>query len=163
MKIQQKEWFVTFCTLPKFNSSPLKINMEHNSLEVWWRSFSLLNGWFVGSMLIFQGVTPEKWWLEDDPFLLERSNFSGAMLLNFVDVRANSPPKIAGYKVQDSSILGTWNFWWIWAAASVCRTLALGQSRKQFITLREIYFHSKLGRVIFCWKPGTQMTLVSNG
>ncbi len=25
-------------------------------MEVWFRSFSFLNGWFVGSMLIFQGV-----------------------------------------------------------------------------------------------------------
>ena len=37
--------------------TPWKINMEHNSLEVWFRSFSFLNGWFVGSMLIFQGVS----------------------------------------------------------------------------------------------------------
>ena len=29
----------------------------YNSLEVWFRSFSFLNGWFVGSMLIFQGVS----------------------------------------------------------------------------------------------------------
>ena len=27
-------------------------------------------------------------------------------------LRENPPPKIAGYKVQDPSILGTWNFWW---------------------------------------------------
>ena len=29
--------------------TPLKINMDHNSLEVWFRSFSFPNGWFVGS------------------------------------------------------------------------------------------------------------------
>ena len=37
--------------------TPLKINMEHDHGQ--WRfgrSFSFLNGWFVGSMLIFQGV-----------------------------------------------------------------------------------------------------------
>ena len=39
---------------------PLKINMEHNSLEVWFRSFSFL---FMGDgcrfqPLIFQGVIP---------------------------------------------------------------------------------------------------------
>ena len=31
------------------NISPWKINMEHNHIEVWFRSFSFLNGWFVGS------------------------------------------------------------------------------------------------------------------
>ena len=36
--------------------TPLKINTEHFIMEVWFRSFSFLNGWFVGSMLIFQGV-----------------------------------------------------------------------------------------------------------
>ena len=36
--------------------TPWKINMEHNSLEVWFRSFSFLNGWLVSSKLIFQGV-----------------------------------------------------------------------------------------------------------
>ena len=40
----------------KLAVTPWKINMEHNSLEVWFRSFSFLNGWWVGSMLIFQGV-----------------------------------------------------------------------------------------------------------
>jgi len=33
--------------------------MEHNSLEVWFRSFSFPNGGIVGSMLlIFQGFCP---------------------------------------------------------------------------------------------------------
>lgn len=36
---------------------PLKINMDHNSLEVWKRSLSFLNWWFVAFMLIFQGVS----------------------------------------------------------------------------------------------------------
>ena len=41
----------------------LKINMEHNSLEVDGRSCSFPNGWFVGSMLIFQGVFQSSgWW-----------------------------------------------------------------------------------------------------
>ena len=26
--------------------------------------------------------------------------------------KGNLTPKIAGYKAQDSSILGTWKFWW---------------------------------------------------
>jgi len=30
--------------------------LEHDSMEVWFRSFSFPNGKFVGSMLIFQGV-----------------------------------------------------------------------------------------------------------
>ena len=34
--------------------------MEHNSLDVWFRSCSFLNGRFVGSMLIFQGVCPKE-------------------------------------------------------------------------------------------------------
>ena len=30
-------------------------------MEVWFRSFSFLNGWFEGSMLIFQGVSMRRW------------------------------------------------------------------------------------------------------
>ena len=37
-----------------FLDTPLKINMEHNHGG---RSFSFPNGWFLGSMLIFQGVS----------------------------------------------------------------------------------------------------------
>ena len=40
-----------------WGNTPLKIHMEHNSLEVWFRWFSFPNGWFVGSMLIFQGLS----------------------------------------------------------------------------------------------------------
>ena len=54
------------------NFTPWKINMEHVLMEVWFRSFSFLNGWFVCSMLIFRGVAlillgsittvrPQKW------------------------------------------------------------------------------------------------------
>ena len=35
--------------------TPWKINMEHNHRGL--EAFSFLNGWFVGSMLIFQGIT----------------------------------------------------------------------------------------------------------
>ena len=37
-------------------TTPLRINMEHNLGGLFARSFSFLNGWLVGSMLIFQGV-----------------------------------------------------------------------------------------------------------
>ena len=54
------------------NFTSWKINMEHVLMEVWFRSFSFLNGWFVCSMLIFRGVAlillgsitavrPKKW------------------------------------------------------------------------------------------------------
>ena len=49
----EKDQTSTFFSKSKLH--PLKINMEHNSLEVW-KIMSFLNGWFVGSMLIFQGV-----------------------------------------------------------------------------------------------------------
>ena len=38
-------------------TTPLKINGWNIIMKVWFRSFSFLNGWFVGSMLIFQGVS----------------------------------------------------------------------------------------------------------
>ena len=39
----------------------LKINMEHVLMEVWFRSFSFLDGWFAGSMVIFQSVMVNRW------------------------------------------------------------------------------------------------------
>ena len=48
---KKEQWFVTMYLL-----TPRKINGWNIIMEVWFRSFSFLNGWFVGSMLIFQGV-----------------------------------------------------------------------------------------------------------
>ena len=48
---------VKYCTQSAKKYTPEDWRLEHNSLEVWFWSFSFLNGWFVGSMLIFQGVT----------------------------------------------------------------------------------------------------------
>ena len=49
------------CRLPPagYHTTPLKINMEHNhgGLEDHFPFY--INGWFVGSMLIFQGVTAQ--------------------------------------------------------------------------------------------------------
>ena len=48
--------------------TPEDKRLEHNSLEVDGKSFSFLNGWFVGSMLIFQGVSITYTWLfNSDP------------------------------------------------------------------------------------------------
>ena len=57
----------------------------------------IMSGWVIHRMLFFVSLTPgkfniapEKWWLEDDPFLSEPGNFSGAnSLLNFRWVNQN--------------------------------------------------------------------------
>ena len=41
-----------------------------------------------------------------------RNTYIGCMDTDTEYVKGKPTPKIAGYKVQDSSILGTWNFWW---------------------------------------------------
>ena len=66
--VKQSLWLLT----SGWGSTPLKINMEHNhgGLE---DHFSFLNAWFVGSMLIFQGVESAQ--LQEELFNNKGSNF----------------------------------------------------------------------------------------
>ena len=62
--IRSKAVLLNCFHLRNFTSSvnyTLKINMEHVLMEVWFRSFSFLDGWFVGSMVVFQGVMVDRW------------------------------------------------------------------------------------------------------
>ena len=53
--------------------TPWKINGWNIIMEVWFRSFSFLNGWFICSMLIFQGVTLVVWDTRTCKYLVTRS------------------------------------------------------------------------------------------
>ena len=50
---------------------------------VFWKCISFQRLLFWVAMLDFRGVDPEKWWLEDNPFLVGVGNFSGGEVLKF--------------------------------------------------------------------------------
>ena len=69
---------------------------------------SYWEGQFSGAMLVSGSVAPEKWWLEDKPFLLGFGNCSGANSLNFGGSRIDG--KESSHSMIEHEQAFRWNF-----------------------------------------------------